>query len=338
MYIRNIALIFGLLLALSGIGLIGTWLYGGRTAKVETSLPAEQNYEILIASRAIETGSLLRSEDVAWKTIPKSAIQPGVLIRNNVTDKDYLGGLSRKAVALGQPLLAENIIKQSDRNFLSAVLKQGYRAVSIAVDASQSISGLLKPDDRVDIILIQTFAANEATFAHRVVGETVVQNVRIIAVDQSLNTAKDINLPVSNITNTAEYRIPKTVTLELANQDAEKIMVASELGHFLLAVRPILELPETTTIVQTKPLSVWAADVSPAIEAISNDRSGTTNGPTAPEAAQSSKAGPSQNCQQSVTGSTLECLLRRPPGARQVQPPVQVKVLQPATPQIEALP
>jgi len=315
--------------------LIGAWLYSGQNAKVEIAPVAEQNYEILTASRAIEIGTLLRGEDVVWKSVPKTSIQPGVLIRNNVTEKDYLGGINRKAIALDQPLLAENIIKQSDRNFLSAVLKPGFRAVSVAVDAPQSVSGLLKPDDHVDVILIQTFAANEASLSHRVVGETVIRNVRIIAVDQSLNTTKEINSAVSSIPAAAEYRIPKTVTLELTDRDAEKLMVASALGHFLLAVRPILEVAEADPVASTKPVPVWASEVSTAIEVMAADRGAAPSGSGGQSTAEQSQTSAPQNCQQSVTGSTLECLLRRPPGARPPPPQPQVKVIEPTNPQKE---
>jgi pilus assembly protein CpaB len=141
-------------------------------------------------------------------------------------------------------------------------LAPGTRAVSIKVDTESGVSGLIWPGDYVDIVLTHsatpTVKANKPSSDASApppssppgVSETVLRNVRIIAIDQEIMQG----VPANNATAGKETH---TVSLQLAPEQVEKITVAVHLGKLSLAARAV-ELEET---VGSGPM--FSGDVSP---------------------------------------------------------------------------
>ena len=77
-------------------------------------------------------------------------------------------------------------MRPGDHGFLAAVLKQGMRAVTVGVDAVSGTAGLIWPGDRVDVILTQSMDDPKLPPGRRVAAETVLQDARVIAIDQVL--------------------------------------------------------------------------------------------------------------------------------------------------------
>ena len=130
---------------------------------------------------------MLQPEDIAWKQIEPQELKPGNMVRGQVAESEFLGASTRRDLANGEPLAASDLLKLSDRRFLAAVLKPGARAISISVDAAQSASGLILPGNHVDVILTQNLGEVTGEGKRKVVAETILQDVRVIAVDQAIN-------------------------------------------------------------------------------------------------------------------------------------------------------
>jgi pilus assembly protein CpaB len=270
MFLRNILLAVGAVLALAGVAVLFIW--SNRTtpppSPIETQ--AVKPLAILVAKHAIPSHTPLRADDIDSKEVPASDVQAQNRLRGQ--EAEFVDKISQRNIAAGEPLLANDFVSSS---CLAALVKPGYRAVSIAVDASQSITGMAQRDDRVDVILTQTFDESVTPdLGHRTVSETVLRDVRVLATDQNLKTCPNqpVLLSVPGAAVAPEARLPKTVTLELKEIDAEKLMVAGKLGVFQLALRP----PKTDATseasqrtVKEAP-SVWASDVSPALNAMAD--------------------------------------------------------------------
>ena len=84
-------------------------------------------------------GTLIRPADFRWREIGPGEVRPGTVLRKETSEADYLGAIARRDFASGEPLTAADLVKTTDRRFLSAVLKPGTRAVTIAVDAPQGL-------------------------------------------------------------------------------------------------------------------------------------------------------------------------------------------------------
>jgi pilus assembly protein CpaB len=208
----------------------------------------------LAAARALPPGTLIRASDIAIGSaaidhVPAGAIPDSADARAAIT-----GALVTQYMEAGAPLMEADILRLRDRGFLAAVLAPGTRAVSIGVDAVTGVSGLIWPGDRVDVILTQELDKAVAPLSRRVLSETVLRDIRVIAIDQ------EIVQGTSSGATSAGHQT-RTVTLQVAPDQAEKLSVADRLGHLSLSIRSITN---ATTDPSTPP-TVFGEDVSPAL-------------------------------------------------------------------------
>jgi pilus assembly protein CpaB len=264
MFVRNILLFVGGLCLLGGVALAVVW-YMQTTRQhvdVQQQLPPPA---VLVATHAIANGTLLRPEDIGWKEVGPAQVGPGSLVRGQVSESAFVGAIARRKFAADEPLIAADLLKPSERQFLSAVLKPGTRAVSIPVDAPQSAAGLILPGDQVDVILTQSFG-DTGNIARKSVAETVLRDVRIIAVDQSLGAADKAPAGAQRAAFSVEgARVPKTVTFEVSERQAQELFLAAQLGNMHIAVRPLEAQAGGEAPRKPETQSTWAADISPAL-------------------------------------------------------------------------
>lgn len=264
-----------LAMLVTGLSLVGYIAFGmlpGQPPTV-TEAPATlpPSDQVLVAARPMSSGMLLRNEDVRWENWPIGRTPEGALVRSRVKEEAYRGAVMRRSFAAGEPIIAGQIVAPGERGFLAAVLSPGTRAVAVAVDAVSATGGLIWPGDRVDLILTQNFETEQGRSTRKAVGETVLGNLRVIAIDQQLGEAP--TAPTASSRATSEARVPRTVTLEVAAQQGEAIAVAASIGKLSLALRS-LAADETaaggSAPAPASPIvsATWAEDVSPALRAL----------------------------------------------------------------------
>jgi pilus assembly protein CpaB len=227
--------------------------------------------EILVATVPLAAGTLLRAQDVRWQSVTRP-VESGEILRpseaarqikpelDEGTRAEVYGAAVRPAhnIAAGESIRRGNIVKPGERDFLQVVLTPGARAIAIPVATGGASTGLLFPGDRVDVILTQNFKGESTVITRRSVSETVVENLRVLAID-----TPDAKAPSGSF--------GRTVTLEVTPQQAEKINVATELGKLSLTLRSVVGadgvLAASTAgpgpLTGVKP--TWAGDVSPAL-------------------------------------------------------------------------
>ena len=160
----------------------------------------------------------------------------------------------RTPVGPGEPITREAIVKPGDRDFLQVVLSARARAIAIPVTTSGASAGLLSPGDRVDVILTQSFK-NDPPLTRRSVSETVVENLRVLAID-----APDTK------PSGGGSSFGRTVTLEVTPEQAERVNVATELGKLSLTLRNTNTIEAAGAAATGEPVKpIWAGDVSPAL-------------------------------------------------------------------------
>jgi len=234
---------------------------------------------ILATTMPVPAGTLLRAQDVTWQAV--SEVSPIDISRPSATalaEKPELadevrtsvyGAVVRRPLAAAEPITKSAIVKPGDRDFLQVVLTPGERAIAIPVATSGASAGLLSPGDRVNVILTQNFKNDNNTelkntpLTRRSVGETVVENLRVLAID-----APDTK--PTGIANAANGNFGRTVTLEVNDEQAEKINVAAELGKLSLTLRGVGQTVATLASASLTPPTEqvkpqWAGDVSPAL-------------------------------------------------------------------------
>nr|WP_247897245.1 Flp pilus assembly protein CpaB [Azospirillum argentinense] len=250
-----------LLVGLSLVGYVSFSMLPAPTAAVAVPAPQAPMDSVLVAARPISTGMLLRAEDLRWEPWPPGRLGEGYMVRGRVAESAYSGAVTRRSFAAGEPIMAGHIVAPGERGFLAAVLSPGSRAVSVAVDAVSATGGLIWPGDRVDLILTQNFESQAGRdLRSRAVGETVLQNLRVIAIDQQLGEA-------GMTKNGPDGRVPRTVTLEVTARQSETVTVAAAMGKLSLALRSLLsdETVLATGNAEAASAPTWAEDVSPAL-------------------------------------------------------------------------
>jgi pilus assembly protein CpaB len=248
---------------LMAVGLLGF----GTVAWISTRPPAQAavaageppppptTRSVLTAARPVHAGALLKPEDLASKDVPVT--DPSADDSNPDTAdarRGLVGAMVRRTLSAGDVVRNGDVMRPGDHGFLAAVLEPGMRAVTIAVDNTTGLAGLVWPGDQVDLILTQTIGEANLPIGHRVAAETVLSNTRVIAIDQQLMQGA-LSAPDGQA---------KTVTLEVTEAQAERVSVAERLGRLSLSVRAA-DGAQRSAQPTSGSNTTWAVDVSPAL-------------------------------------------------------------------------
>jgi len=192
---------------------------------------------IIVAALDLPAGTIIQPASLVWRSWPQDGVDRKLYVVENEGEiEDFAGTVARAGIRAGEPLVRSNVIKKGESGFLAAVLPPGMRAVTISVNEVFGVAGFLFPGDRVDLILSHEVQMNRTdgiagTIPHRV-SETILHNIRIIAVDQR-SSDQEAMPAVSN-----------AVTLEVTPEQAEQISLATRIGELRLVLRSIS--PEAT--------------------------------------------------------------------------------------------
>lgn len=266
MFLRSLVVIcmIGMAVALGAVGwqllLPGTPVATAEAAPAPP--PPAPRTRILVATRALAAGTLMKDEDFVEREVLAARLPEGAIVMSEEIRGEMRGALLRRYLDAGEAPRRADLLRPRDRGFLAAVLRPGTRAISVGVDVVTGAAGLIWPGDLVDLILTQELAAGDAPVGRRVIGETILTAVRVIAVDQQFTQGAGAE--------GAPSRIARTVSLEVSADQAEYVAVASRLGRIALTLRSM----EADVAADTPAgLPVFAGDVSPALA-----RSGISQG------------------------------------------------------------
>ena len=207
-----IALVLGVIAAV----LTRNWLVSHSRAKL-----AQEAGTIVVAAVPLGFGSQLTPENV--KEIPWSAnaLPEGAF----ATKQELLSGGRRMAlvsIAPNEPVLRARVTAPGQRAALSSMLDPGKRAVTVRVDDVRGVAGFIQPGDRVDVVLIRTEAESKLKEGY---SDVILQYAKVLAIDQITGERPE------------QPTIAKAVTLEVSSEEAQKILLATNVGRLTLMLR-----------------------------------------------------------------------------------------------------
>jgi pilus assembly protein CpaB len=246
-----------MVLGLLGLGFIGFATTRSPTVTAAAKPPPPVTVHVLAAMKDIPAGNLIKPGDLASKEILISAAPSDATLDNEEERRGLVGAMLRRGLSTGEVIHLADALRPGDHGFLASVLKGDMRAVTVGVDAISGTAGLIWPGDRVDLILTQTLPDAVVLAGRRIVAETIVSDVRVIAIDQRM---------VEGAANSGPTPDARTVTLEVNKIDAQGVQVAVRLGRLSLSVRPADESSESRGE-RHAPTTTFASDVSPALSA-----------------------------------------------------------------------
>jgi len=239
---KIILIVFALLITGSTIWFVRNWVGQQNQPVDETAqvqpVQVDPKIQILVAATNMPAGTLVQEKHLKWQPWPDGDdIEEMYIVENDRTLEEFIGTVVRQGVNAGEPVTDSRMVKPGQQGFLAAVLNPGTRAVSIPVDATTGIAGFVFPGDRVDVILthgIVQASEGEAdgTQSSRRASETVLTDVRIVAMDQSTNDQE------------GEAAIRRIATLEVSPKQAEVVAVATQLGQLTLSLRSLARLED----------------------------------------------------------------------------------------------
>jgi pilus assembly protein CpaB len=255
MDLRRIIVLLIALVAAGGTAMYArSWIEGQQTVPVVVAPAPKEIHEVLVADSDLPAGTFVKPQHLRWQGWPTDDVPDSYVLKGVRSDEEMIGAVVRKRIAAGEPITDGAVVKPGDRGFLAAVLEPGMRAVSVPISPISSNSGLIFPGDRVDLILTQSLMESESEGSIRRVSETVLSDIRIIAM--GADTSDDPEEGEAN-------EKAKTATFEVTPTQAQKVALLTELGKLSLSLRSLATpAPEVAELPEDASNLTWDRDVS----------------------------------------------------------------------------
>lgn len=229
---RLVVLLLVAVVAAGGAGLAAnSWLTAQRAAieSAKATQPVIESNEvrILVAKQALPAGTLIKKNNLRWQAWPSSGLSGAYMKEGDIKPEDLIGTVVRVGVATGEPITEARVVRPGAHGFLSAVLRPGFRAMTVAVNATSGIAGFVFPGDRVDVVLSHKLQRKGEYGRALRASETVLTDIRVLAIDQSTDD------------QVKEANTVKNVTIEVTPKQVEIVSLISDLGRLSLSLRSL---------------------------------------------------------------------------------------------------
>jgi pilus assembly protein CpaB len=184
------------------------------------SLGDESIGTIVVAAQPLGFGTTLTADNVAeiaWaaRSLPEGAFASKEELFKYGT-RAVLAALDRN-----EPVLKTKITGPGQRGSLSVILEEGKRAVTVRVDDVRGVAGFILPGDFVDVVLISEDPASQ----REGYSDILLHHVKVLGIDQLVAERPE------------QPTVPKAVTLEVTPEQAQKILLGSNVGKLSLILR-----------------------------------------------------------------------------------------------------
>ena len=219
------------------IVLVGALLFGLLAAvSVSRYLSSAQAYtknlnRVAVAKVAIPLGTKIVAEQVMVVQFPKESTPDGAF---DAPEK-LAGRVAVTNIGVREPITEARLAPEGTAGGLSAVIPEGYRAMTVKVDDVVGISGFIMPGTLVDVVVVINPAENAA--GRDPISKIVLQNIKVLANGQNIDKPEDQR----------EANSVKAVTLQVTPEQAEKLALASSEGRLQLVMRNSIDQGDEET-------------------------------------------------------------------------------------------
>jgi pilus assembly protein CpaB len=239
---------------------------------------------VLMATTDIPLGAVLTQQMIGTRALPAMYVEERHIRASDA--QRVLGVRVSMGVKANESLLWSDLATTTEqRRDLSAIVQQGYRAITVRAGLTSSFGGLLRPGDRVDVL----FTADRPGTAGSSPGEVstsrvtipLLQNLVVLAVGRDTGAEARPGSPQQRAGGGQSFN---QVTLSVTVQQAQMLTFAEDRGELTLILRnpddiAVLQgLPETTAsdileparraAIQRRDVPRPAADTGPTIERV----------------------------------------------------------------------
>ncbi len=193
---------------------------------------------VAVANVDIPEGKVMQRNFITTKEIPSAYVQRGAFVLSkgdNVADIENL--VTRVSISKDDQITRSSLASLSPDAGISLKVTPNYRAFILEVD--NTVSNLVKPGDKVDILL--TFEASlKGTTQKENMAATILQNILVLGVGSNLGQGLDAASKAANSekeANAAAFSDRSVLSLALTPLEAQYLALAKEEGELTIIVR-----------------------------------------------------------------------------------------------------
>ncbi|MGH8566779.1 MAG: Flp pilus assembly protein CpaB [Gammaproteobacteria bacterium] len=205
-------------IAAVGLGLGATWMANKwihsrmtPVAKVE-----EKTTPVVVAALEIPYSQKIEAAQLKTVNWPSEQVPAGAFTEVSQVE----GKIANGTIYPNEVVIQGRVVEHDGGSSLAAMVAPNLRAVTVRVNDVVGVAGFLLPGNRVDVI-----ATRKDNNNRRSQSQTILQNLRVLAVDQT--AAPEADKPV----------VVRAVTLEMTPKQAERLVKATDEGNVQLALR-----------------------------------------------------------------------------------------------------
>ena len=194
--------------------LVKQFLESERQNQVDVPEPQEieetASLFVLTVNNDLSAGTTVSGSNLRWHAWPEDMVQSTFVIsqeKNKALLKEYVGAVVRTKILAGTAITPNMVFHRSDAGFLPGILTPGMRAVSIGIVPEQGAAGFILPGDHIDVILIhdvrKSYPDDSPVMNGQIVryaAETILTDIRVLAVDQEYEDVGDEAVIAKTIT------------------------------------------------------------------------------------------------------------------------------------------
>src|SRR4051794_32053302 len=215
------ALVFGLLAAVT----VSKYLSSAQAFSGDMDKAA-------VAKIDIPVGQKIVAEQIAMIEFPHGSLPNGTF---DSVDK-LVGRVAVVNIAAREAITDSKLAVAGTAGGLSAVIPEGYRAMTVKVDEVVGISGFIQPGTLVDVVVVID-PTGVGVNGSNPISKIVLQNIKVLANGQNIDKPKDDR----------EANAVRAVTLQVTPEQAEKLALASSEGKLQLVMRNSVDQDDATT-------------------------------------------------------------------------------------------
>ena len=205
------------LIAAAGLGLVALIIAHSGLGR-SSGDKGEKTVKVIVAKENVAPGQTLTADNLDQQALGAASVPPNAYTRID----DVIGRVTIAPMVAGQPVLDGFLAAKGALSGLPALVPPGMRAVTIDVNETTGVAGLLAPGCRVDLVAVINQGEHEKTCAR-----TIESNIEVVAVGQRLSANKP----------EGDTGVARTVTLLAKARDAELIKLASVSTNLSLVLR-----------------------------------------------------------------------------------------------------
>jgi len=223
-----------LIIALAGAvlcGLLGVMLVTRYLSSVQAYTKDLGN--VVVAKTEIPLGEKITADHLTLAPMPNGSAPEGFFRKT----EDVVGRVAITPIGVRETITKLKLAPEGTGGGLSAVIPEGFRAMTVKVDEVVGVSGFLMPGSYVDVVAVIVPLTAQGVETQGPISKIVLQHIKVLASGEKIDSPE----------NQREPSTAKAVTLQVTPEQAEKLVLAANEGKLQLVMRNYSDKEDTQT-------------------------------------------------------------------------------------------